>query len=774
MPRRRCCRRGLSFSLLVILLPGVIFGGQGFTRVGESSQLWRGDRLQRASAWRDVLPIAPSPLVSPFLVKWGDASIDSGRFTPLSDSVRDTVHSFDSLELQLPPPSGAPVRTEDFLFLDDASADLLRQMVDEGDLSPLDLNRASLSDLQEHPLLSPREALAIVRHRERFGAYSSVDELFWVEGLETGRAGPLRSIFYVGSGSLDSFFCAGKHRLEVVQRGWYRIPVGPRVERKYRKETSRPLGNDLGLQSRLVYELGDWLRVGLRGQKQPQEPFFTAHNRYGYGSGSVYLQADGLLKWMDRIVVGNYHYCLGHGLLLQTRGLSFSSYQPYQYGRFTSRPRGGLNYPGGTMPFGAAFSFPLGGGVRLSVMGSYRKPNSRLVGDSIRTLEIVGPIASAAQASCRNTSQEMLGVVDLSYSYRSLLVGVGFRSLHYDHPFMVGRRRVAHESLMLGQHVQGASLYWGWYGRVVQVWGECVTQWGLGREGTPGRFLDRSSFMVGGSWFPLSWLSLTVQVFGYGRLNDSRYQANHASGSRGTDLYGGMVLLHFPAAYQHYYYVQYRFYNQGLQHALRIVLPSRADLRLGGEYRSEGFVERILWQYRVHADRPVFRRGADGRVEGPLRLSYLPVHDARLSVRVPVLPWLYIQVQGLGRYSTGVRGGVAGGWGYAGYGSAGVELEDVGLQFRIGGGYHFLDQGVGVFRMYEPSPRYAMGSVTLSRRGVRVFGYVRYRPFRSLTVWLKAGKTFMSRSVLAGYPAYDRARRNGIDCSLQVLYAPTF
>lgn len=60
-----------------------------------------------------------------------------------------------------------------------------------GTLSPININAASATELEELPGVGPATAAAIVSHREEFGAFASVDALIAVPGIGPAKVGAL-------------------------------------------------------------------------------------------------------------------------------------------------------------------------------------------------------------------------------------------------------------------------------------------------------------------------------------------------------------------------------------------------------------------------------------------------------------------------------------------------------------------------------------------------------------------------------------------------------
>lgn len=64
----------------------------------------------------------------------------------------------------------------------------------------LDLNQASVLQLEELPGIGPRLAQLVVEHRSRKGAYKTVDDLLDVKGIGPAKIERLRSLVCVGGG----------------------------------------------------------------------------------------------------------------------------------------------------------------------------------------------------------------------------------------------------------------------------------------------------------------------------------------------------------------------------------------------------------------------------------------------------------------------------------------------------------------------------------------------------------------------------------------------
>ncbi len=406
---------------------------------------------------------------------------------------------------------------------DEEEAEYYQALSESGGLPILSINSCTLEQLREHPLIRPQEAQAIINYRNAYGELSSLHELAYIEGLSPGRIKLLTHLFSL-SPSPSSLFSQGfrPQTLEVAQRTLYRLPLGPRYEPKYRSDSTRPLGDPLGLQVRALYKAKDWLKVAFKGTKSPFEPFFRHFNPQGFSSYSGFIQLDLPRVRVERVVAGCYNYRVGHGLLMQSQGLIFPVYDPYSSGRLSVLPQGSLRYPGSSTLMGMGASLRIFEHLRLTAALSVKRLNSRLKHDSIETLSISPTITTLSQAKHRRTTWEAMAIADLQYTIKNLTGGVAFRTLHYSHPFRVAdpKRKIAKPSYL--QNSQALSAYFAWYGGAVDFYGEILAQvdpsarvpfsWGKG-----------SGLLGVNARLPYSF-SITMQAFSFGRENNPIYQ----------------------------------------------------------------------------------------------------------------------------------------------------------------------------------------------------------------------------------------------------------
>ncbi len=243
---------------------------------------------------------------------------------PVPDTLQsDSAEAYDSIE-----------RVLDERISDTQTSNRTAEVLTRLASNPLDVNRASASDLTTIPLLSPTIARRIVRHRRNEGAFSSVEALTAVDGLDASRlrsirpyvtvtapsgqdAAPSRS--YPSPPSFETML--SNLDLEVIQRVTRDLDLG----RGYETDTSRTTfeGSPERLTTRLRLGYERRLQLALTLDKDPGEPlrWTPQTNTYGFDhlAGNVTLRDWGRLK---TLVIGDFAAQFGQGVALW-QGMSF-------------------------------------------------------------------------------------------------------------------------------------------------------------------------------------------------------------------------------------------------------------------------------------------------------------------------------------------------------------------------------------------------------------------------------------------------------------------
>jgi len=179
--------------------------------------------------------------------------------------------------------------------------------------SPLNLNKADFTELNELILLNPIQIDALLNHRKSAGDLLNIYELQSIKYFDLNTISLLLPFVKV-SGELDDLNLSLK---QILTKGKHELFV--RYERTVEKragyEDGRYLGSPDKVYSRYRYGYGQNLSYGFTLEKDAGEPFGGAHNPVGFDfySYHLYLKDYGPFKYL---ALGDYRLNFGQGLLM--------------------------------------------------------------------------------------------------------------------------------------------------------------------------------------------------------------------------------------------------------------------------------------------------------------------------------------------------------------------------------------------------------------------------------------------------------------------------
>ncbi|MBA4251011.1 MAG: hypothetical protein C0425_05585 [Chlorobiaceae bacterium] len=176
--------------------------------------------------------------------------------------------------------------------------------------NPIDVNSATLDELQKIPLMDLLNATLIVEHRKRFGDFFSINELFMVVGIDIELVNKILPFVKTGAVSFDmnfedpvvrrrSFF--DDLKINFRQRGQTDLQTRSGfLDDKFQ-------GTKLKSYSRV---LADWkdFSAGALIEKDAGEKSFTDFNSFFVSADDFYF--------LKRIIVGDFQTEFGQGLVL--------------------------------------------------------------------------------------------------------------------------------------------------------------------------------------------------------------------------------------------------------------------------------------------------------------------------------------------------------------------------------------------------------------------------------------------------------------------------
>lgn len=195
--------------------------------------------------------------------------------------------------------------------------------------NPINLNNAEKEDFQSFVFLNDLQVKDIFSLRKKLDKYDNLYQLQLVESMTYQDIKNLEHFIYLGpvkekvSGKLKRSLKSGQHdiflryqRTLEKEKGFK--PIADSVLEE--SPNKRYLGNPDRYYLRYNYRSRN-IRWGFNAEKDPGEEFFRGYQKQGFDFYSGHLMLENV-KWVDKIVLGDYNVETGQGLALWS-GLSF-------------------------------------------------------------------------------------------------------------------------------------------------------------------------------------------------------------------------------------------------------------------------------------------------------------------------------------------------------------------------------------------------------------------------------------------------------------------
>ena len=195
---------------------------------------------------------------------------------------------------------------------------------------PLNLNRATLSELQELSLLTDLQINALLAHMEENGKLMTMEELQTINGFDLPTIRLIMPFVKV-SANVDTPQLTFNELLKNGTNQWF-IRYQQILEEKEgfsditdsavaASPNARYKGNEARLYTRFKYNYGSHLSFGFTAEKDPGEEFFKGAQKNGFDfySAHFFLKNQGKVK---QLALGDYQAQFGQGLTFWS-GLAF-------------------------------------------------------------------------------------------------------------------------------------------------------------------------------------------------------------------------------------------------------------------------------------------------------------------------------------------------------------------------------------------------------------------------------------------------------------------
>lgn len=309
---------------------------------------------------------------------------------------------------------------------------------------PININVATKRQLEEFPFLTAFQIEHLLAYVYVHGQMQTVYELQLVEGMDKRTIELLLPFICIksvenksGYPSLKKILKYGKQeiltRMDVplyARKGYDKNYLGPAVYHSLKYD----------------FRYGDYLQMGIVGEKDAGEPLFALQNKKGYDYYSFYclLKTSGRLK---SLALGNYKLSFGQGLVLSTDfrlGKTFSM--------STSEYRtGGIRKHSSTDEYnyfrGVAATMELLRCLELSVFYSHRSMDGVVKNGEITSIFKTGLHRTEKEADKMDVFTMQLAGGNLTYEKNKLKIGVTGIYYFFNHPYEPDLKKYAKYNL---------------------------------------------------------------------------------------------------------------------------------------------------------------------------------------------------------------------------------------------------------------------------------------------------------------------------------------
>jgi len=177
----------------------------------------------------------------------------------------------------------------------------------------INLNKATLTDLQLAGIFNSTQINALLKHREDNGKLISIYELQAIPHFEIDYIKAILPFVKV-DGNIDDFHMKFS---KLISKGTHQLFL--RYHQKFPNKTgitsNKYLGNSSKIYFRYKYNYGNKFYYGITTEKDEGEPMFKEKNKAGFDFYSFHLFWRKNTKW-QAIALGDYQINLGQGLVL--------------------------------------------------------------------------------------------------------------------------------------------------------------------------------------------------------------------------------------------------------------------------------------------------------------------------------------------------------------------------------------------------------------------------------------------------------------------------
>lgn len=355
------------------------------------------------------------------------------------------------------------------------------------------INEATFEDFRQVPLLTERQAIALVNYINLYGVLHTMAELTLVTDIDPPRRRLLEALFYAAPPSTPRNYWADRLLSDSLAR---LVPDSLRRYRHadatrhsllltmnvptYRRQGQRDgtyLGPPLSHTVRYRFKQRH-VEAAITAAQDAGEPFFAGGNGKGWDfyTGFVRLRNIGRLT---SLVAGHYQMSMGMGLLLN------NSYRLSRTGLLLTTPKSfatlrghaSRQYYNYLQGVAATVTLPLGGGKTIAVTPfvSYRALDATPSADSpgtVTTLLATGYHRTASELARRNATRQTVAGAAVEFTAMPLRLGLNIVHVALRDTLLPDKRQTYRWYYPTGRSFTSASLSYGYISSRLTVSGE--------------------------------------------------------------------------------------------------------------------------------------------------------------------------------------------------------------------------------------------------------------------------------------------------------------
>lgn len=600
--------------------------------------------------------------------------------------------------------------------------------------SPLNINTADFDSLKLLFLLSDGQIDQLLVFRRKYGNFLHLNELLLVPGIGRQDLMNIRPFITLGEPKTQDRMAAvkalAKQELIVKVRGSLPLQEGYREyrprdfdkQKDYEKKVEQRFqGPPVGTCLKYKLGVGQHLQLGLTGENDPGEAYFTRYQKKGFDFLSAYVGVTAG-RFLRKLVLGDYRLQWGQGLM------AWNGFASGKSDVAVGNEKAGKGFAGcastdeNNYLRGAAVSVQLWPSWTVELFFSKKRTDANLMakdtagrGDWVSaSLYESGYHRNLAECRKKGKMKELAG--GFSCQWNTAAFKIGANALYYDFtPALIPGKRLYQQYNDTGKDrlLLGVDYKTGWRG--MYVFGE--TAWSNGHAWAT----------VNGLRWAASWISGCVLY----RYYDKKYHSHYAAGfgeysntSNEEGVYAGADCVPLKNLKINLYYDWFRFFSP----RYRATVPKAGYELLGQAVYHARKWEQVLRIKYERKPEDVKGKPSAARRKTEYRYQLACRWNQRWECRTRLSAMHYVKEE---RRE----------WGYMVYADLiyATRHADFKMQCRLA--WFDTDSYDSRIYTYEHNVLYGYAFPAFMGKGWRTYLNMSWKPLRQLTLYLKAGLT---------------------------------